>query len=106
MDFDSMTREQLLEHIKELNQYIDNVVIFWGGKREFKETFRQVAQNSDGEYTEEEARNASILLEADGAFDRFIEMLRDSFERGGINYVLSEKISAIMDEVASKFRTN
>lgn len=106
MDLESMTREQLLHHIKELNEYMENVVVFWGGKREFRETFQQVARNSEGEYTDEEARNASILLEADGAFDSFVEMLRDSFERGGINYLLSEKISAIMDEVASKYRKN
>ncbi len=106
MDLENMTREELLQHIKELNQYMENVVVFWGGKEEFKETFRQVAQNSEGEYTDEEARNASILLEAEGAFDNFIEILRESFERGGINYILSEKISAIMDEVASKYRKN
>jgi len=32
--------------------------------------------------------------------------LRDSFERGGINYVISEKISAIMEEVAVKHKQN
>jgi hypothetical protein len=106
MDLESMTREELLQHIKELNQYMENVVVFWGGKQEFKETFRQVAQNSDGEYTDEEAQNAAVLLEAEGAFDNFIEVLRDSFDRGGINYLLSEKISALMDEVASRYRKN
>ncbi|MGO9568151.1 MAG: hypothetical protein ACLP5H_11470 [Desulfomonilaceae bacterium] len=102
MDFDGMSREQLVQHVKELNDYMENVIVFWGGKREFRETFEQVARNHDGEYTEEEAHNASIILESEGAFDRFIELVRDSFERGGISYVLSEKISAIMEEVATR----
>ena len=104
MDFDGMSREELIQHIKELNDYMDNVIVFWGGKREFRETFEQVARNNDGEYTEEEARNASTILEDGRAFDKFVELVRDSFERGGISYVLSEKISAIMEEVASKDR--
>jgi hypothetical protein len=103
MDFDGMSREELVQHIQEMNNYMDNVIVFWGGKREFRETFEQVARNHEGEYTEEEARNASVILESDGAFDVFVEMVRDSFERGGISYVLSEKISAIMDEVATRY---
>jgi hypothetical protein len=101
MDIATMTREELIEHIKEMNDYIDNVVVLWGGKREFRETFEIVAQNESGEYTEEEVANAKIIIETEGAFDEFIQMVRDSFERGGINYVLSEKISALMEEVAS-----
>ncbi|MGB6067801.1 MAG: hypothetical protein WBG50_23590 [Desulfomonilaceae bacterium] len=104
MDFDGMSREELVQHIKEMNDYMDNVIVFWGGKREFRETFQQVAKNDDGEYTEEESRNAASILEDGRAFDEFIELVRDSFERGGISYVLSEKISAIMEEVASKHR--
>jgi hypothetical protein len=104
MDLDGMSREELVKHIKELDEYMDNVIVFWGGKKEFRETFAQVAQNNDGEYTEEETRNASIILESEGAFDKFVELVRDSFERGGISYVLSEKISAIMEEVASRYR--
>jgi len=104
MDFDHMSRDELIRQIQELNEYMDNVIVFWGGKREFRETFQQVARNDDGEYTEEEARNASIIVESDKAFDEFIELVRDSFERGGISYVLSEKISAIMEEVASRHR--
>jgi hypothetical protein len=104
MDFDGMSRDELVKHIKELNDYMDNVIVFWGGKKEFRETFAQVARNHEGEYTQEEARNASIILESDGAFDKFVELVRDSFERGGISYVLSEKISAIMEEVASRYR--
>jgi hypothetical protein len=103
MDFDGMSREELVQHIQEVNDYMDNVIVFWGGKREFRETFEQVARNHDGEYTEEEARNAKRILESDGAFDEFVEMVRDSFERGGISYVLSEKISAIMEEVATRY---
>ena len=104
MDFDGMSREELVQHIQEMNDYMDNVIVFWGGKREFRETFEQVARNHEGEYTEEEARNASLLLESEGAFDEFLELVRDSFERGGISYVLSEKISAIMEEVATRYR--
>jgi hypothetical protein len=102
MNFDDMSREQLVEQLKELNEHMDNIIVFWGGKREFRETFRQVAGNEEGEYTTEEARNARVILESEGAFDEFIEMVRDSFERGGINYVLSEKVSAIMQEVAER----
>ena len=104
MDFDGMSREELVQHIQEMNDYMDNVIVFWGGKREFRETFEQVARNHEGEYTEEEARNASLILESEGAFDEFVELVRDSFERGGISYVLSEKISAIMEEVATRYR--
>jgi hypothetical protein len=102
MDFDGMSREELVQHIQQMNDYMDNVIVFWGGKREFRETFEQVARNHEGEYTQEEARNASLILESDGAFDKFVELVRDSFERGGISYVLSEKISAIMEEVAAR----
>lgn len=102
MDLDGMSREELVQHVKELNDYMDNVIVFWGGKKEFRETFEQVAENQDKEYTEEEARNASAILKSDGAFDEFVNLVRDSFERGGISYVLSEKISAIMEEVASR----
>ena len=104
MDFDGMSREELVQHIQDMNNYMDNVIVFWGGKREFRETFEQVARNHEGEYTQEEARNASLILESDGAFDKFVELVRDSFERGGISYVLSEKISAIMEEVATRYR--
>jgi len=103
MNFDGMSREELVQHIQEMNDYMDNVIVFWGGKREFRETFEQVARNHDGEYIQEEARNASVILESEGAFDEFVELVRDSFERGGISYVLSEKISAIMDEVATRY---
>lgn len=106
MDIAKMTREELIDHIREMNDYIDNVVVLWGGKREFRETFEAVARNESGEYTKEEADNARIIVETEGAFDEFIEMVRDSFERGGINYVLSEKISALMEEVASRHKAN
>lgn len=102
MNFDAMSREELIEQIRELNEYMDNVIVFWGGKREFVETFRQVGNNEGDEYTAEEVRNAKIILESEGAFDDFIELVRDSFERGGISYVLSEKVSAIMEEVAER----
>jgi hypothetical protein len=102
MDLDEVSREELVKRIKELQDYMDNVIVFWGGKREIRSTMVQVAENKDGEYTQEEARNADIIVRSDEAFNEFIEMIRDSFERGGINYVISEKISDLMDEVASK----
>lgn len=106
MNPQDMSREELVRYVEEMNDYMDNVIVFWGGKREFRDTFSQVAENKDLEYTEEEARNAAILLQSEGAFEEFIQMVRVSFERGGISYVLSEKISAIMEEVASKRRMN
>jgi hypothetical protein len=102
MNFDAMSREELIEHIRGLNERMDNVIVFWGGKKEFLETFQRVADNEGNEYTSEEARNAGIILESEGAFDDFITLVKESFERGGINYVLSEKVSAIMEEVAER----
>jgi hypothetical protein len=105
MDFDKMSREELIVQIRELNDYLDNVIVFWGGKREYLETFKEIAENGPGgEYSEEEIRNAKTILESPGAYDEFIELVRDSFDRGGINYLLAEKISAIMEEVASRHR--
>jgi len=98
-----MTREQLIEQLTQLMNYMDNVIVFWGGKKEMLEMFKQVAANEEGEYTQEEARNAAIILEKKGAFEEFIQLLQDSFERGGINYVISEKMSAIMEEVAQRY---
>ncbi|MBM3301549.1 MAG: hypothetical protein FJY85_16555 [Deltaproteobacteria bacterium] len=106
MDLESMTREELIDYIKELNEYMDDVVVFWGGKKEMREMFAQVAKNADGEFTEQEALNATTILQAETAFDEFIALVRDSFERGGIRYMLSEKISAIMEEVASRYAGN
>lgn len=104
MDFSSMTREELINHIKELEDYNDNVIVFWGGKKELRETLTQVMENKDGDYTQEEVDNASVILKMEGAFETLIELLRESFDHGGINYVLSEKISAIMQEVADRYR--
>jgi hypothetical protein len=106
MDLENMSREELVSHIEEMNDYMENVIVFWGGKREFLKTFADVAANETQEYSDEEAKNASVILEAEGAFDEFIELIRDSFERGGINYMLSEKISALMEEVASRYQKN
>ena len=79
-----------------------NVIVFWGDKRAYKETFEEVAKNEFGEYTEEEAQNAQTLLRNEGAFDLFITLVRDSFDRGGISYAISEKISALMQEAAER----
>ncbi len=62
MNFDEMSREQLVEQLKELNEYMDNIIVLWGGKKEFRDTFRQVAINEEGEYTADEARNAKEIL--------------------------------------------
>jgi hypothetical protein len=102
MDLEDLTREDLIQQIREMNDYLDNVIVLWGGKREYLQTFEEIAENSSKEYSDEEMRNAKAILENPGAFDEFIELIRDSFERGGINYLLAEKISAIMEEVAAK----
>jgi hypothetical protein len=105
MDFDNVSREELIQQIREMNDYLENVIVFWGGKREYLETFRQIAESSPGdEYSDEEIRNAKAILESPSAYDEFVELVRDSFEKGGINYLLAEKISAIMEEVASRHR--
>lgn len=106
MDYEHMDRDQLLSHIQSLNNDLDDVVVMWGSKKELRETFARVAENPEKEFTEEEARNAAVILQADGAFEEFIRVLRDSFERGGISYALSEKISALMEEVASRHMKN
>jgi hypothetical protein len=104
MDFENMSREDLIQQIQEMNDYLDNVVVLWGGKREYWETFKEIAENSSNEYSEGEKSNARTILDSPGAFDEFVDLVRDSFERGGINYVLAEKISAIMEEVASRYK--
>jgi hypothetical protein len=104
MDFGEMSREELIHRIKELTEYMDNVIVFWGGRREFRQTLEGVACNEDGEYTAEEAANASAILESEESFNDFVELLRESFDRGGINYVISEKISAVMAEAAARCR--
>ena len=106
MDFSQMSREDLIKYINDMTDYMDNVIVFWGDKRELQATFRKVAENSDNEFTEKEVENASTILNSLGAFEEFIELLRDSFDRGGINYLISEKISAIMEEIANKYQQN
>lgn len=102
MDYEHMGKEELLSHIRSLNDDLEDVVVMWGSKKDLRDTFARVAENAEREFTEEEARNAGIIVWSDGAFEEFIQMLRDSFERGGISYALSEKISALMEEVASR----
>jgi hypothetical protein len=104
MRLEDMSKRELIDRIKEMSEYMDNVVVFWGGRKEFRETFTDVSRNESGEYTEEEKRDAAILLEKGEAFEEFIRLVRDSFERGGINFVLSEKITALMQEAASRYR--
>jgi hypothetical protein len=104
MDYENMSRQQLIDRIREVDDYMDNVVVFWGGKNELRETLALVAENKGKEYTEEEAANAAMILQTRGSFEEFIGMVQDSFERGGINYMLSEKMSAIMQEVADRHR--
>lgn len=106
MDLEKATREELITELREMLEYMDNVIVFWGGKKEFRDTFAQVAQNADNEYTADEARNAKIILDSDGGFDTFLELVRESFDRGGINYMISEKVSSIMEEVARRYSKN
>lgn len=106
MKYDDMSREELIRHIIALDEYHENVIVFWGGKKEFGETFTQVVENKDGVYTEDEVQDASIILNTPEAFDDFVQLVRESFDRGGINYVLSEKITSIMQEVADRHRQN
>lgn len=102
MDYESLSREELIARLSALHEYMDNVIVFWGDKREFRDMFKAVAANEDGEYSAEEVKSARLILADDSAFEEFIELIRDSFDRGGINYAISEKISVIMQEVAEK----
>jgi hypothetical protein len=104
MDIEAMSREDLIVHLRQLTAHIDNVIVLWGGKRELKETLQHVAQNPDQEFTEEEAADAIAIVQHEGALEELIKMLRDSFERGGINFAISEKMSAIMQTVGGKYR--
>lgn len=102
MDPESMSKEELIQYIKKMEQDLANVIVFWGDKTAYRETFAEVARNEQGEYTAEEAQHARIITEHEEAFDDFIRLVRDSFDRGGINYAISEKISALMQEAASR----
>jgi len=107
MELESVNREELavrLQELKELREYFEDTVVFWGSKRQMRETFKEVSENESGEYTDEEARNAGIILKTEGAFDKFIELTRESFDRGGINYAISEKMSALMQETVERIR--
>jgi hypothetical protein len=104
MQLDEMTREQLIEHIREMDAYLDNVIVLWGGKQQLRETLELVAKNADGEFNDDEAGHAATILKTAGAFEQLIEMLRESFDRGGINFAISEKMSAIMQTVSEKHR--
>lgn len=106
MDYESMSREELIRHIREMNAYMENVVVFWGGRKELRAALEEVSANTDQAYTDQEARNAAVILSTDGAFDEFIRLLRDSFDRGGISYMLSEKISALMEEITTRYDRN
>ena len=106
MEFESMSREELIQHLKEVKSYMDNVLVFWGGRREFRQTLEDVARDEEGEYTPLERKNAQTIVESDGAFDELIQLIRDSFEKGGINYVVSEKVSSLMEEVVERYGTS
>jgi hypothetical protein len=68
--------------------------------------FKEVACNDKSDYTPQEAVNAKYILETEGAFERFIELLQDSFEKGGIYHAISEKMSYIMEQVAQPQKVN
>jgi hypothetical protein len=105
MQLSEMSREELIAHIREMNEYLDNVIVLWGGKKQLRETLGLVAENAEGEFDAEETRHAATILKNEGAFEEFVEMLRESFERGGINFAISEKMSAIMQTVAEKHQS-
>ncbi len=106
MELDTMSREALIQHIREMNDYLDNVIVLWGDKRQLRETLTLVAENPDHEFSDQEAAHAATILRSDGAFEELVEMLQESFDRGGINFAISEKMSAIMQTVADKYRKN
>lgn len=106
MDYRDMTKEELEKELRAVNDYMDNVIVFWGDKRGFISMFEEVARNENEEYTPQEANNAHYILETEGAFERFIELLQDSFERGGIYHAISEKMSFIMEQVAHDEKFN
>ncbi len=106
MDYLSMTRDELLKEISALNEYMANVIVFWGDKKGLRSMFEDVARNDTDEFTQEEAQNAKFILETDGAFEQFIELLQDSFERGGIYHAISEKMSYIMEQVSRSNKAN
>ena len=106
MDYESMSREELIKEIESINEYMDNIIVFWGDKKGFRMMFEDVASNEKGEYTPEEAQNAKFILDTEGAFDQFIELLKDSFDRGGIYHAISEKMSYIMEQVSRGNKAN
>ena len=106
MDYQSMTRDELLKEISALNEYMANVIVFWGDKKGLRSMFEDVARNDNDEFTKDEAQDAKFILETDGAFEKFIELLQDSFERGGIYHAISEKMSYIMEQVSRSNKMN
>ena len=103
MALEDLSKEELIQRVKELNEYMENVIVFWGGRKELRETFDEVARNESGEYTDQEVQNAAILKGSQGAFDEFVELIKDSFDRGGINFAIREKMSTLMEEAASRY---
>jgi hypothetical protein len=106
MDYENMSKEGLIEKLRAQDEYLSNIIVFWGDKREYKKIFEEVARNETGEYTEEESRSAQILANNQSAFEEFVELTQASFERGGISHILSEKVSALMEEAASRHSTD
>jgi hypothetical protein len=106
MNYEEMTKEELAKELRALNDYMENIVVFWGDKKGFRAMFKEVACNDKSDYTPQEAVNAKYILETEGAFERFIELLQDSFEKGGIYHAISEKMSYIMEQVAQPQKVN
>ncbi len=104
MNLEEMSKDQLIEHIRKINSQLDNVVVLWGDKNVIHSTLEEVSRNEADQFTPEEVANAQIILEKEGAFDAFIDLLRTSFDRGGINHAISEKMSALMEETANRYR--
>ena len=106
MNYEDMTKEELAKELRALNDYMENIVVFWGDKKGFRTMFEEGAPNDNTDYNPQEARNANYILETEGAFARFIELLQDSFEKGGIYHAISEKMSYIMEQVAQPQKAN
>lgn len=104
MDYESMNREELLKELLSLHEYMSNVIVFWGDRKSLWSMFNDVARNEADEFTNEEAQNAKYIVETEGAFEEFVRLLQDSFDRGGIYHAISEKMSYIMDEVARNYQ--
>ena len=45
MNYEEMTKEELAKELRALNDYMENIVVFWGDKKGFRTMFEEVARN-------------------------------------------------------------